>query len=496
MKSEYILALDQGTTSSRAILFNRAGEISGMAKKELSQIYPDKGWVEHDPDEIWSSQAAVISEVIARKKVSGSQLTAIGITNQRETTILWDRNTGNPVYNAIVWQDRRTASLCDDLISEGYGDMIRERTGLIPDAYFSATKIGWILDNIPGVRERAEAGEICFGTVDSWLLWKLSGGVIHATDVTNASRTMLFNIHTLKWDRDLIKLFRIPESILPTVKSCSEIYGYTDPHIIGYKVPIAGVAGDQQAALFGQLCIDEGMVKNTYGTGCFMIMNTGTKPVFSDNRLLTTIAWKIGKKVVYGLEGSVFIAGAAIQWLRDGLEIIKDAPSSETLAKSVYDNGGVSFVPALSGLGAPHWDPYARGTITGITRGTTRGHIARAALESIAFQVRDVLIAMEGDAGKRLLQLRVDGGASENNLLMQFQSDILGIEVVRPAVMETTGLGAAFLAGLAVGFWKSIEELRKQWTPESTFCPEMKKSIVEEHLANWNDALGRAMGRV
>jgi len=493
VKEKYILAIDQGTTSSRALLFDNSGRIAGMARKEFTQVYPRPGWVEHDPDEIWSSQAAVISEVLARKKVAGSQVVATGITNQRETTILWDRKTGNPVYNAIVWQDRRTADECERLVEEGYGEMIRDRTGLIPDAYFSATKIRWILDNVDGVAVRAEAGDICFGTVDSWLLWKITGGRVHATDVTNASRTMLFNIHTLEWDRNLLKMFGIPESILPEVRSCSEIYGYTDQHILGYRLPVAGIAGDQQAAMFGQLCMERGMVKNTYGTGCFMILNTGSRPVTSENRLLTTIAWKLGNNVVYGLEGSVFIAGAAIQWLRDGLEIIRDAPSSEPLALSVQDNGGVCFVPALSGLGAPHWDPYARGTITGITRGTTRGHLARAALESIALQVRDVLVAMESDYGEKLAQLRVDGGASVNNLLMQFQSDILGIEVIRPSVMETTALGAAYLAGLATGFWGSVNELKKQWAPETTFSPSMDKNIIKRHLDQWNDALGRSM---
>lgn len=493
MSEKYILAIDQGTTSSRAILFDHNSGVAAVARREFTQIYPKPGWVEHDPDEIWSGQAAVISEVLARKRITGSCLEAVGITNQRETTILWDRETGNPVYNAIVWQDRRTADFCEELIESGYGEMIRERTGLIPDAYFSATKIKWILDNVPGVSAKAAAGKICFGTVDSWLLWKMLGGKLHATDITNASRTMLFNIHTLQWDSDLLDLFGIPESILPEVKSCSEIYGYTLPHVTGYPVPAAGVAGDQQAALFGQLCLDEGMVKNTYGTGCFMILNTGSKPVSSSNRLLTTVAWKIGDTVSYGLEGSVFIAGAAIQWLRDGLGIIKDAPASESLAATVPDTGGVAFVPALSGLGAPHWDPYARGTITGITRGTTAAHIARAALESIAFQVRDLLVAMESDSGRKIHELRADGGASVNSLLMQFQSDILGIKVTRPDEMETTALGAAYMAGLATGFWGSADELRSHAISYTTYSPSMEQGALQKHLKQWRDAVDKTL---
>lgn len=492
MSEKYILAIDQGTTSSRAILFDHSGGVAAVARRELTQIYPVPGWVEHDPDEIWSGQAAVISEVMARKRVTGTSLVAAGITNQRETTVLWDRESGNPVYNAIVWQDRRTANYCEELTESGYGEMIRERTGLIPDAYFSATKIKWILDNVPGVAARAAEGMICFGTVDSWLLWKMTGGSLHATDVTNASRTMLFNIHTMQWDDDLAELFGIPRSLLPEVRSCSEIYGYTMPHVTGHPVPVAGVAGDQQAALFGQFCLEEGMVKNTYGTGCFMILNTGSKPVSSSNRLLTTVAWKIGDSVSYGLEGSVFIAGAAIQWLRDGLGIIKDAPASEDLASSVPDAGGVAFVPALSGLGAPHWDPHARGIITGITRGTTAAHIARASLESIAFQVRDLLVAMENDSGRKIRELRVDGGASANGLLMQFQSDILGIEVVRPDVMETTAFGAACMAGLATGFWESAEELRSLPARHTTYSPAMDKRLLQQHLKRWRDAVDKA----
>ena len=496
MNKKYILALDQGTTSSRAILFDEKGQMVSQAKKEFRQIYPEPGWVEHDPLEIWSSQLSVISEVTARAGIQGRDILALGITNQRETTVIWDRYTGKPVYNALVWQDRRTAGLCDKLIGDGLEGMIQGRTGLVPDAYFSATKIKWILDNVPGLKQKANNGDLCFGTVDSWLLWKLTGGPgkgVHATDVSNAGRTMLFNIKTLEWDSELLKLFHIPEKILPAVRTCSEIYGMTDSTVTGFSVPVAAMAGDQQASLFGQLCLDEGMVKNTYGTGCFMILNTGNSPVMSSNKLLTTIAWQIKDDLVYGLEGSVFIAGAAVQWLRDGLGIIKDAPSSEALALAVEDNGGVYFVPALSGLGAPWWDPYARGTITGITRGTTKAHLARAALESIAFQVRDVLLAMETDYGRSLTEIRVDGGASSNNLMLQFQSDILGIDVIRPSVMETTALGAAYLAGLAVGFWDSIDELKKHWSPDRLFRPSMDKETVNKHINNWQQALRKAM---
>ncbi|MFP4489711.1 MAG: glycerol kinase GlpK [Bacteroidales bacterium] len=496
MDTGYILALDQGTTSSRAILFDHSGRIRSQAKKEFTQFYPRPGWVEHDPLELWSSQMSVISEVTARAGIEGRDIKALGITNQRETTIVWDRKTGAPVYNAIVWQDRRTAEVCDRLIADGLEQMIQKRTGLVPDAYFSATKLQWILKNVPGVRTRAAAGELCFGTVDSWLLWKLTGGAgggLHATDVTNASRSMLFNIHTLEWDDELLRLFDIPRVMMPELRTCSEIYGMTDSAVTGFHVPVAGIAGDQQASLFGQLCLDEGMVKNTYGTGCFMILNTGGSPVTSSNKLLTTIAWQIGDDLVYGLEGSVFIAGAAIQWLRDGLEIISDAPSSEKLALTVDDNGGVYFVPALSGLGAPWWDPYARGTITGITRGTTKAHLARAALESIAFQVRDVLMAMQDDYGRSIADIRVDGGASGNNLLLQFQSDILGNEVIRPSVMETTAMGAAYLAGLATGYWDGIEELRKHWQPERTFTPVMDRETAQAHISNWQQALKKAL---
>lgn len=496
MDKKYILSLDQGTTTSRAILFDNKGRVVSMAKKEFRQIYPRPGWVEHDPLEIWSSQMSVISEVTARAGVEGRDILALGITNQRETAVLWDRRTGKPVYNAIVWQDRRTADICDKLIDDGLDQMIQKRTGLIPDAYFSATKIKWMIDNVPGARKKAMEGDLCFGTVDSWLLWKLTGGPgkgHHATDITNASRTMLYNIRTLEWDDDLLKLFGIPKKIMPEVRTCSEIYGMSDSTVTGFAVPVAGIAGDQQASLFGQLCVDEGMVKNTYGTGCFMILNTGDKPVMSANKLLTTIAWQIGDELVYGLEGSVFIAGAAVQWLRDGLEIIKDAGDSEDLALTVEDNGGVYFVPALAGLGAPWWDPHARGTITGITRGTTKGHFARAALESIAFQVRDVLMAMETDFGRGLNEIRADGGASVNNLLLQFQADILNASVIRPSVMETTALGAAYLAGLAIGFWDSVDDLKKHWHPDRTFKPSMDKATVDRHIDDWQKALGKAM---
>jgi len=496
MNSKYILALDQGTTSSRAILFDERGQVVSMAKKEFRQLYPRPGWVEHDPLEIWSSQMSVITEATARAGIEGRDILALGITNQRETAVLWNRHTGKPVYNAIVWQDRRTADVCDKLIDDGLEGMIQSRTGLIPDAYFSATKIKWIIDNVPGVKQKAVEGDLCFGTVDSWLLWKLTGGPgkgLHATDVSNASRTMLFNIKTLEWDDELLKLFNIPLKVMPEVRTCSEIYGMTNSTVTGFTVPVAGIAGDQQASLFGHLCVDEGMVKNTYGTGCFMILNTGDSPVMSGNKLLTTIAWQVGDELVYGLEGSVFIAGAAVQWLRDGLEIIRDTPSSEALALTVEDNGGVYFVPALSGLGAPWWDPHARGTITGITRGTTRGHFARAALESIAFQVRDVLMAMETDFGRGFSEIRVDGGASSNNLLLQFQADILGTEVIRPAVMETTALGAAYLAGLAIGFWDSIDELKTHWSTDRVFSPTMDQSTVDTHIRNWQQALKKAM---
>jgi glycerol kinase len=490
---KFILALDQGTTSSRAIIFNHDGEVVAVAQKPFEQIFPKPGWVEHDANEIWYSQSSVAAEVIAKSDLNGLNIAAIGITNQRETTIVWDRETGIPVYNAIVWQDRRTAKYCDELKEKGWSDKIKAKTGLVIDAYFSGTKVKWILDNVKGARERAENGELCFGTVDSWLVWKFTRGAMHITDVSNASRTLMFNIHTMEWDKELLELLTIPESMLPEVKQSSEIYGDTVTTLFASKIPIAGIAGDQQAALFGQMCVEEGMTKNTYGTGCFMLMNTGHKPVLSKNNLLTTVAWKIGGKVTYALEGSVFVGGAAIQWLRDGLGIIRTSAESEKLAASVEDNGGVYFVPALTGLGAPYWDQYARGAIFGITRGTTSAHITRAALEGIAFQVRDLLKSMETDTGKKSKDRRVDGGAVENNALMQFQADIFGSDVIRPKVLETTALGAAYLAGLAVGYWKSVDEIRKQWAVEKKFEPEMEKEKAKELLHYWKKAIERTM---
>ena len=468
---KYILALDQGTTSSRAIVFDHNGSIRSAAQKEFSQHFPQPGWVEHDPNEIWSSEAAVIAEAISAIDINGKNIAGIGITNQRETTIVWDIDTEEPVYNAIVWQDRRTASLCDQLKAQGLVDMVREKTGLIIDAYFSGTKIKWILDNVPGARERAEKGKLRFGNVDSWLVWRLTRGEVHVTDVTNASRTMLFNIHTLKWDEDLLKLLDIPVSMMPEVKSSSEVYGHTKTTIFAHEVPISGIAGDQQAALFGQMCVEPGAIKNTYGTGCFVMLNTGARPVLSRNNLLTTIAWKIGDKVNYALEGSIYVGGSVVQWLRDGLGIIKSSSEVEELASSVPDSGGVYFVPALTGLAAPYWDQYARGTIVGITRGTTAAHIARAALDGIAFQTYDIAQAMSRDMGAPLTELKVDGGASRNNLLMQFQANLLDIDVVRPKVTETTALGAAYLAGLAVGYWNDVDEIKSQWQEERRFAP-------------------------
>ena len=488
-----ILALDQGTSSSRAIVFDRSGRSLASSQKEFTQYFPKPGWVEHNPMEIWSSEAAVIAEAITSIGINGKNIAAIGITNQRETTIVWDAETSEPVYNAIVWQDRRTSEYCDSLKEEGLTDMIREKTGLIIDAYFSATKIRWILENVPGARERAEAGKLRFGTVDSWLIWMLTKGETHVTDVSNASRTMLFNIHELCWDRELLELFGIPESMLPEVKSSSEVYGHTKTTIFAHEVPIAGIAGDQQAALFGQMCTEEGDAKNTYGTGCFMLMNTGEKPVMSQNRLLTTVAWKIGDKVNYALEGSVFVAGSVVQWLRDGLGIIRSSSEVEALASSVPDSAGVYFVPALTGLGAPWWDQYAQGSIRGITRGTTAAHIARAALEGVAFQTMDIVHAMEKDSGIRLRSLKVDGGASRNNLMMQFQADILGAKVIRPVTTETTALGAAYLAGLAVGMWKGIDEIRGQWQVEKAFSPEMPEERARTICDGWADAISRTL---
>lgn len=482
------MSLDQGTTSSRAILFAQDGSIAAVAQKEFKQIFPHAGWVEHDPMEIWVSQATVAKEVMLKLNIKADAVAAIGITNQRETTVVWDRSTGQPIYNAIVWQDRRTAEYCDGLRAKGHAEKIKLKTGLIIDAYFSATKIKWILDHVEGARDKASKGELAFGTIDSWLLWKLTEGKVHATDVSNASRTMLYNIESMQWDEELLQLFDIPSSLLPQVKSNSEIYGYATA-INMHEVPIAGMAGDQQSALFGQMCKEVGMVKNTYGTGCFMLMNTGTKLVRSNNNLLTTIAWKIGNTTHYALEGSVFIAGAAVQWLRDGLKIIKQSADVQKLAASVNDTDGVVVVPAFSGLGAPHWDAYARGTIFGITRGTTDAHIARATLESIAYQTYDVLKAMESDAGLPIKELRVDGGATVNDLMMQFQCDILSVQVLRPEVIETTALGAAYLAGLATGFWKDIDSIAAQWKVDATFSPQMTNEDKVKRLAAWKRAV-------
>ena len=484
---KYILTLDQGTTSSRAIIFNKNGKITSLAQKEFKQIYPQPGWVEHDPMEIWSSQASVITEAILKEKIKPEELAAIGITNQRETTIVWDKETGKPVYNAIVWQDRRTSAQCDLLKEKNLDSIIREKTGLVLDAYFSATKIQWILNNVPGARTKAEQGKLAFGTVDSWLIWNLTEGALHITDVSNASRTMLYNINTLSWDEELLDIFQIPESMLPEVKSSSEVYGESSGQLLGTKVPIAGIAGDQQAALFGHLCNQPGMVKNTYGTGCFMLMNIGEKPILSKNNLITTIAWKVGDKVEYAFEGSIFIAGAVVQWLRDELKIISTAAEIEELASEVEDNGGVYLVPAFAGMGAPHWNQYARGSMFGITRGTNRSHIARAALESIAFQTMEVLKAMESDSGITIAELRVDGGATQNNLLLQFQSDILKTTVVRPEVTEITAIGAAYLAGLAVGFWENAEQLQQQWKINRSYKPSSDDK--EEQIKNWYRAV-------
>ena len=490
---QYILALDQGTSSSRAIVFDEKGTTCAVAQKEFRQIFPKSGWVEHDPHEIWSSQASVIAEAITTLDINGLNIAGIGITNQRETTIVWDSETEEPVYNAIVWQDRRTSDYCDELKKQGVTDMIRQKTGLIIDAYFSATKIKWILDNVPGARKRAEKGKLLFGTVDTWLIWRLTRGEVHVTDVSNASRTMLFNINTLEWDQELLDLFDIPRSMMPEVKSSSEVYGHTKTTIFAHKVPISGIAGDQQAALFGQMCTEPGMVKNTYGTGCFLLMNSGEKPILSKNNLITTIAWKIGDKVNYALEGSIFVGGSVVQWLRDGLHVINSSSEVEALASQVPDTGGVYFVPALTGLGAPWWDQYARGTIIGISRGTTTAHIARAALEGIAYQTLDITAAMSLDAGIPLKELKVDGGASRNNLLMQFQADILGTRVIRPKVVETTAMGAAYLAGLAVGYWSSIDEIRKQWQIDRVFEPSWEEEKVLQAKEGWRDAVKRTL---
>ena len=491
---KYILALDQGTSSSRAILFDRNGRAISTAQHEFTQYFPSQGWVEHDPMEIWSSEAAVIAEAISKIGASGEEIAALGITNQRETTIVWDAESGRPVYNAIVWQDRRTSAFCDSLKERGLTDKIRSKTGLLIDAYFSGTKIKWILDNVPGARERARQGKLRFGTVDSFLVWQLTGGQVHVTDVSNASRTMLFNIHTLQWDSDMLSLLDIPASMMPRVCSSSQVYGCTTADIFGCSVPIAGIAGDQQAALFGQMCTTPGSVKNTYGTGCFLLMNTGSEPIVSRNNLLTTVAWKIGDTVNYALEGSIFVGGSVVQWLRDGLGIIRSSSEVEALAASVPDNGGVYFVPALTGMGAPYWDQYTKGLICGITRGTTSGHIARAALEGIAFQTMDIVAAMERDAGICLAELKVDGGASRNNLLMQLQSDLLGVDVVRPEVTETTAMGACLLAALAVGFWDSLDSVRKWWKAERTFSPS--GADMQPLKDGWKDAISRTINNL
>jgi len=487
---KYILALDQGTTSSRAIIFDHAGSIKAVAQKEFPQIFPQPGWVEHNPNDIWASQAGVAAQALAEAAVAPSDIAAIGITNQRETTVVWDRKTGKPICNAIVWQDRRTAALCDRLKARGLERLIRKKTGLVLDAYFSGTKLQWILRHVKGARERAKAGQLAFGTVDSWLVWNLTGGRKHITDVSNASRTMLLNLKTGDWDDELLDLFDVPRAILPEVRSSSEVYGQA-MHF-SPAIPIAGIAGDQQAALFGQVCTRPGMVKNTYGTGCFMLMNTGAKPIVSKNNLLTTVAWRIGQRTEYALEGSIFIAGAVVQWLRDGLGLIKSSAEVESLAAEASDNGGIYLVPAFAGLGAPHWDQYARGIIAGLTRGTRAAHLARAALEGIGYQVMDVLKAMEADAGIHLKELRVDGGACSNNLLMQFQSDLLGVPVVRPKVSETTALGAAYLAGLAVGFWKNESDIASQWQMDRKFTPSMKPAVRKQLCAGWTKALARA----
>lgn len=490
---KYILALDQGTTSSRAILFDHGGSIIAQSQKEFRQIFPKPGWVEHDPEEIWSSQSSVTAEVIAKTGIKPSEIASIGITNQRETVVVWDRYSGKPVCNAIVWQDRRTSDICKSLTEQGKSELVQSKTGLIIDAYFSATKVAWILDNVEGARKKAENGDLCFGTIDSWIIWKFTRGKVHVTDITNASRTMLFNIHEDGWDQELLNLFNIPESMLPEVKASSGIFAETSGDTTGFSLPVMGIAGDQQAALFGQLCLEPGMVKNTYGTGCFLVMNTGEAAVTSKARLLTTVAWKIDDKITYALEGSIFVAGAIIQWIRDELQLIKKASDSEALALSVEDNGGVYLVPALVGLGAPHWDQYARGSIHGLTRGSGKAHIVRAALESIAFQVADVVKAMESDAGSKITELRVDGGASVNDFLMQFQADLLNTKVTRPKIMETTALGAAYLAGLASGFWKNTGELQEQWSADKSYQSKLALATREEYLHNWQKAIQRSL---
>ena len=490
--ANHIIALDQGTTSSRAIVFDHDGNIKGTGQKEFEQIFPEPGWVEHKPNEIWSTQSGVISEAIANANIASSDIEAIGITNQRETTIVWDKETGEPVYNAIVWQDRRTSGFIDKLKADGLESTFQEKTGLILDAYFSGSKLAWILDNVDGVREKAEAGKLLFGTVDSWLIYKLTGGEVHITDVSNACRTLMFNIHEKRWDEEILDILNIPREMFPEVKSSSEVYGHATQGQLRSEVPIAGILGDQQAAAFGQVCFQKGQGKNTYGTGCFFLMNTGQETIPSENKLLTTIAWQLDGTTDYALEGSIFIAGAVVQWLRDGLGIIRNSEDVEKLAQSEDDNGGVYLVPAFAGLGAPHWDQYARGTIVGLTRGSTAGHVARAALEGIVYQVNDVAKAMEADSGTPLKELRVDGGAAKNDLLMQFQADTLGVEVVRPKITETTALGAAYAAGLAVDFWSGKDELEALWEEEKRFEPQMEESRRDELTSRWHDALERS----
>ena len=486
--NKYVMALDAGTTGNRCIIFDMAGNTVASASREFTQMYPHPGWVEHDPEEIWETQLAVAQEAMRRAGAAAKDIAAIGITNQRETTIVWDKNTGRPVYNAIVWQCRRTADHCE-VLEQVHGDTINEKTGLKVDAYFSATKIRWILDNVPGARKKAEAGELLFGTVDSWLIWKLTGGRVHITDYSNASRTMIFNIHELCWDRELLEILEIPASMLPEVMPSSQVYGETEAALFGGKIKIAGSAGDQQAALFGQTCFEPGEAKNTYGTGCFLLMNTGDKPASSRNGLVTTIAWGLGGKITYALEGSIFVAGAAVQWLRDELDITEDSPSTEKYAQMVEDTGGVYVVPAFTGLGAPYWDPYARGAILGITRGTNRNHIIRATLESIAYQSYDILKAMRSDSGIELENLKVDGGASANDFLMQFQADITGVEVRRPVCIETTALGAAYLAGLASGYWEDAEDVKANWQISRSFAPGMSRIEAQDRIKRWHRAV-------
>lgn len=493
MSSHYILALDQGTTSSRSLVFDKQGNIVSTAQKEFKQHFPQPGWVEHDANEIWSTQFGTMAEAVAKAHINMKQIAGIGITNQRETTVVWDRQTGQPIYHAIVWQDRRTAAYCDELKAAGKAGLIQEKTGLIIDAYFSATKLKWILDQVSGARDKAAKGELAFGTIDSWLTWKLTNGEVHVTDVSNASRTMLYNIHTLEWDTELLSLFDIPKAVLPEVKPSSKIFGVTGNIIPDSRIPIGGIAGDQQAALFGQMCTQPGMVKNTYGTGCFMLMNTGEKAISSRNNLLTTVAWQLDGKTEYALEGSVFIAGAVVQWLRDELKIIRHSKDIEALAAQVKDSDGVYIVPAFAGLGAPHWNQYARGSVFGLTRGSSNAHIARASLDSIAYQTYDVLKAMEADAGITIKELRVDGGATVNNQLMQFQSDILHCNVIRPTITETTALGAAYLAGLAVGFWKNIADIQQQWQAEKEFIPSMPATRRDALVNGWQRAVKAAI---